>query len=71
MNKINISVFIDRENKNTKLELENDSVVADLLKKLKLNPVTVIVTRNNELILEEEKLKNNDEINILSVISGG
>ena len=71
MNKINVSIFIERESKNTKLELENHAVVSDLLKKLGINPVTVIVSRNSELILEEEKLSNNDSIRILSVISGG
>jgi len=71
MKAIKINVFIDRENKNTTIDLENNSIVADLLKKLNINPVTVIVSRNNELILEDEKLKNNDEIKILSVISGG
>ena len=59
MDKINVSVFIDRENKNAELELEKNSIVADLLKNLNINPVTVIVSRNN------------DEIKILSVISGG
>lgn len=68
---INVSIFIDRENKNKTLDLDNSSIVADLLKKLNINPVTVIVSRNNELILEDEKLNNNDEIKILSVISGG
>ena len=71
MDKIKVSVFIDRENKNTTLELDNNSIVSDLLNKLSINPVTVIVSRENELILEDEKLKNNDEIKILSVISGG
>ena len=71
MDKINVNVHIDRENKNARLELDNDSIVADLLKNLKINPVTVIVSRNNELVLENEKLNNNDEIRILSVISGG
>ena len=71
MGKIKVSVFIDRENKNARLELENNSLVADLLKELKVNPVTVIVSRNSELILEDEKLEDNDEIKILSVISGG
>ena len=68
---INISVFIDSKNKNIKLELNSNSIVLDLLKKLDINPVTVIISRNNELILEDEKLNNNDEIKILSVISGG
>ena len=71
MAKIYVNAFIDRENKNAKLELENNSQVIDLLKKLNINPVTVIVSRNNELILEDEKLKDNDELKILSVISGG
>jgi len=71
MGKIKISVFIDRENRNAKLELDNGSSVADLLEKLNVNPVTVIISRNDELILEDEKLKNNDEIKVLSVISGG
>ena len=71
MAKIKVNAFIDRENKNAELELENNSQVIDLLKKLNINPVTVIVSRNNELILEDEKLKNKDEIKILSVISGG
>lgn len=71
MNKIKVNAFIDRQNKNTTLELENSAIVLDLLKKLDINPVTVIISRNNELILEDEKLKNKDEVKILSVISGG
>ena len=71
MDSIKVKVFIDRENKNTTLELEDNSLVEYLLKKLNINPVTVIVSRNNELILEDEKLNDNDEIKILSVISGG
>mgnify|MGYP001572480625 CR=1 FL=1 len=68
---ININVFVDKGNKNLKVDLNKDSSVADLLQSLKINPVTVIVSRNNELILEDEKLNNDDEIKILSVISGG
>jgi len=71
MAKIKVNVFIDRENKNTSLELDSNSLVADLFKKLNINPVAVIVSRDNELILEEEELNNKDEIKILSVISGG
>lgn len=71
MNKIKVNVFIDKLNKNTYLELDNNSTVIDLLKKLNINPVTVIVSRNNELVLEDEELNDNDEIKILSVISGG
>ena len=71
MDKINVFVFVDRENKQKTIELNNNSIVADLLKELNINPVTVIVSRNNELILEDDKLSDNDEITVLSVISGG
>ena len=68
---ININVFIDRENKSSILELAGNSIVSDLLAKLNLNPVTVIVSRNNGLVLEDEKLNDGDDVKILSVISGG
>lgn len=71
MANIKVRVFVDRSSLNKMIELNNNSDVADLLQKLSINPVTVIVSRNNELILEDEKLGNNDEIRILSVISGG
>ena len=71
MPKIKINVFVDRENKNKEVELEGNSTVAVLLEKLDINPVTVIISRDNELILENEKLNDNDKIKVLSVISGG
>ena len=71
MGKLKVKVFIDRENRNDVVELDERQMVNDLLKKLNINPVTVIVSRNDELVLEDEKLNDNDEIRILSVISGG
>ena len=66
-----INVFMERENKQTKVELDKFSSLKDLLNELEINPVTVIVTRNDELIPENEKLRDNDEIKIMPVISGG
>ena len=71
MGKINIKIFVDRDNTNKTVELDSEASVMDLLEKLDINPVTVIISRNNELILEDEKLNDEDEIKILSVISGG
>ena len=68
---IKLDIFIDRGDINKKLEMEHGAVVSDLLERLGINPVSVIVSRNSELILQDEKLKNNDKIKILSVISGG
>ena len=71
MGKLKVRIFVDRNNLDKTVELDDKSTVSDLLNELKINPVTVIVSRGNELILEDEKLNNNDEIKILSVISGG
>lgn len=64
-----MDVFIERTK--TKLSLSYTGNVRGLLAHLKLNPETVLVVRDNELITEDEKVKKNDSINILSVISGG
>ena len=66
-----LKVFYDRENKEKTIELDNNLSVKDLLKKMNINPVTVIVSKNNNIILEDEKLEDDDEIKIISVISGG
>lgn len=66
-----LNVFIERENKSKKVELNKNSSVKDLLDKLKINPVTVIAARDNELIPENEKLRDNDSIRIIPVVSGG
>ena len=66
-----ISVFIDRENSSRDVVLEDNAKISGLLKKLNLNPVTVIVSKNGELVMESEKINEDDKIKIFSVISGG
>ena len=66
-----LKIFYDRENKEKTIILCDNLTVKDLLARLNINPVTVIVSKNNEIILEDEKLKENDDIKIISVISGG
>ena len=66
-----INVFYDRENKEKTIELANNSSVKDLLAKMKINPVTVIVSKSDNIIQEDEKLEDKDTIRLISVISGG
>ena len=66
-----ISVFYDRENKEKTVKVDGNASVKDLLNKMNVNPVTVIVSRDNNIITEDEKLNNNDKIRLISVISGG
>jgi len=66
-----IYVFYDRENKEKIVELDENSSIKDLLKKMSINPVTVIVSKDDNIILENEKLNDKDKIKLISVISGG
>lgn len=63
-----INVFIERFNKNETVEADS---LEDALKKLDINPETVIIVRDNKLITLNVGLKDNDSIKLLSVISGG
>ncbi|MFH1848711.1 MAG: MoaD/ThiS family protein [archaeon] len=62
-------VYIEREEKG--LSLEFRGTAGSLLKRLKINPETVIVVRDDALIPLETRLKSGDDLKILSVISGG
>ena len=66
-----ISVFFDRENMEKTIEVDKNSSVKDLLANMKINPVTVIVSRDNSIITEDEKINDKDKIRLFSVISGG
>ncbi len=66
-----ISVFYDRENKEKTVKVDGNASVKDLLNKMNVNPVTVIVSRDNNIITEDEKVNDKDKIRLFSVISGG
>ncbi|MBT7903456.1 MoaD/ThiS family protein [Candidatus Woesearchaeota archaeon] len=64
-----MKVFIEKENKN--IEIDFQGTVKNLLLDLKINPETVIVVCNDELVLLDEKLSDFDSVKLLSVVSGG
>ncbi|MBN2422552.1 MoaD/ThiS family protein [Candidatus Woesearchaeota archaeon] len=64
-------MIINIQKNNRKINKDFSGKVIELLTNLKINPETVLVTRNNELLTEEDNLENKDEIHVLSVISGG
>lgn len=64
-----MKLFIEKQNKKT--EMKFNGSVKELLLKLKINSETVIVVKGKELVSEDEKLDDNDDVRILSVISGG
>lgn len=63
-----MKVYVEKENKHLDAGACSGR---QLLELLKINPSTVILVRNDEVVLEDEQLEDTDEIKILSVISGG
>lgn len=63
-----MKIYIERTNEYKEVEAKT---VKEALEKLKINPTTILISKNNELVTEDAKLNENDEIKLLSVISGG
>ncbi|MBT7296467.1 hypothetical protein HN836_02310, partial [Candidatus Woesearchaeota archaeon] len=58
-----------KDNKN--IELEFNGKIIDLAKSLNVNIETVICVLNESVVNENTNIKNSDNIQFLSVISGG
>lgn len=64
-----MKIIIEKEKQIKNLPFSG--TIKALLIKLKINPETVIVAKNNELVTLEDCTEDSDEIKIMSVISGG
>jgi len=56
---------------NGKLVAVKGKTVKDALNSAKINPETVLVKRKGQLIPQDETLKDNDILELITVISGG
>lgn len=63
-----MKVYIEQTGKNVSIKAPS---VGALLKKLNINPVTVLIVKNGTLVTEDSKLTEKDKVKILSVVSGG
>lgn len=52
-------------------EVKPGMTLLDSLKKIGVLPESVIATRNGEMILEDEILREGDVVKLIAVISGG
>ena len=66
-----IKVKISRSNIEKDIQLEKGSTVMDLLNKLKIKPDTVVVMSNKSPIPIDDILKDNQNITVIQVFSGG
>jgi len=66
-----VTTYIERTKEQKNILLPNTATVNDLLAKLSLNPVAVLVVRKGSVLIEDQLLRDKDELKILSVVSGG
>jgi thiamine biosynthesis protein ThiS len=69
--KIVVKVKIFGQQRSRKIELPRNAKVIDLLKSLGQNPQAVVVRRNGKIVVEEERLTNEDSIEIVPIVTGG
>ncbi|MCJ7817198.1 MAG: MoaD/ThiS family protein [Candidatus Aenigmarchaeota archaeon] len=62
-----VKVFLERENAHKSMEIPKDHTIESLLKRMKINPQTVIVVKNGDIVSEQESLKGNDSLKIIKV----
>jgi len=66
-----VKVFLERQNKQESVSLDQEISVAELMKQVNVNPAEVIAVKNDVLVTEDARVKAGDEIKFLAVISGG
>jgi len=64
-------VKVKLRNPDREVEVAGERKVHDLLGELGINPDTVLVIRERELLTREDRLGQQDEIEVRPVISGG
>lgn len=64
-----MEVYVEKEDK--KIEIDFRGTMSGLMKKLKINPETVLLIKNDELVTKDEKVGSKDKVKFVSVISGG
>jgi sulfur carrier protein len=57
--------------RNKEYEVKPGMQLLDALKKINIVPESVIATRDGEMILDDEILKDGDVVKLVAVISGG
>ncbi|MCK4310044.1 MAG: MoaD/ThiS family protein [Methanomicrobia archaeon] len=66
-----ITVKFLREDKEESMKYKENLKVEDVLKMFGYSSETAVVQRNGKINTEEETVKDNDEILIIPVVSGG
>jgi thiamine biosynthesis protein ThiS len=65
-----ITIIKETEQGSKKVNFSKQTV-KEILEQLNINPETVLVVRNKEVITEDDPLNDQDTLEILNVVSGG
>jgi sulfur carrier protein ThiS len=68
-----MKVYIEKDDRSENIKLKKTEKIDGklLLEKLKINSSSVILVKNDEVVLEDEIFEDKDDVKILSVVSGG
>ncbi len=64
-----VTVIVGEDEK--KMNVEGDKTVKDLLQMMEIPVETVVVKKNQAIIIEEESVEDGDVIEVINVIYGG
>ena len=64
-----ITIIFGKKRENR--EIQENMTIKEVLDALDISSETVVVKRNNEIVMDEESLDNGDVIEIIRVIYGG
>ncbi|MFP4118173.1 MAG: MoaD/ThiS family protein [Candidatus Woesearchaeota archaeon] len=64
-----MEVYIEKEKR--RFSRDKPCKAEELLDELGINPSTVLIVRNGDIVLPDENLSGTDDVKILSVVSGG
>ncbi len=64
-----ITVIFGKKEENK--EIQDNTTIKEVLDAMDISSETVVVKRNNEIVMDEEFLENGDIIEVIRVIYGG
>lgn len=71
MEKDNVEITVIFGEKEENREIQENTTIKEVLDAMDISSETVVVKRNNEIVIDEEFLGNGDVIEVIRVIYGG
>jgi len=65
-----MKILVESRDFKTRVVLKGNTV-KELMRQINLSPENFVISRNGEIVLEDERLVDKDKIRLFPVISGG